>query len=447
MTMKRFLALEEQRNEDTGIPVTPHDPETSVICSLVEIQDAETELYDYSEAISEGQQTSDTLASIAVHVQQTLPDGGLTEPVAQALTAALEHFVSRLGSRRRVMPALEHFGNASRKQSTVLALESLKSIGASIWKYIKEAFSKLSLFIKNLFTKSKQTQEKVKVESEKIKHSVEKAVSDKSSSEKEIYSPRKDKIINSAKDLDAFMQGDKAEGSDGAVAPLAKMPANMLFSKHCKEKELTSEYVLKCFEAMRKAYGPGTMSSMLNLVTNLCQFGKHQLWSGAAEKNEIEQTFRKSYDDLHALLSTSGVKENSFGTNEFVIPSQFSGSDKFAPLHIVNLYVGEDRDIPYCDALDALKLSKITAYFSDVKEFTHASGMLSEFIEASAKKLNDFEKMVDENNEVLEKERAASFRQLINLLEAINYAVINMAKVTVTYTHCVNQYMDRGVEI
>ena len=148
---KKIMALEEQTYFDNGVHVALYNPETNVENGLLDVQDQSHLLDAHTGELNEGMCTAQTLDTISACAQATLLDGGLSEPVAAALATAVEHLVSRLGSRRKVMPSMEAFTPRGRKQATVVAIESIKEMAVAVWQAIKKAFDKVIEWISSAF--------------------------------------------------------------------------------------------------------------------------------------------------------------------------------------------------------------------------------------------------------------------------------------------------------
>lgn len=238
MIMKLFIALEE-----ASVPVTlgiGYDPEDNPQSAFVEVQEASSEVDTLSAGIVEAQDTVDTITEIACNLSETLEEGGLTPPVAKMITAAVEHFTARLGSSKKMIPALECFGGTmSRKRGTELALEGIVQFGKDVIAMIRAAFKKIFEFFKNLFDKIFSAKDKNKKQVEKVEKAVddlEKKVGNVSTAEAAVEKAVKEKAaekpaqttahkpaekaaekanvfsqpINSADDLDEFMGKGKA---------------------------------------------------------------------------------------------------------------------------------------------------------------------------------------------------------------------------------------------
>lgn len=145
---KGIFAFEE--NSDLLPPVEETSPEVDVAefidspeSAMVETEEVSAELDATLEDIDEAVATVEILEEIAEHVDETVPEGGLSEPAAAAIDVAVEHLKSRLGiPARRTSFAAEGFADkATRAQSTKLAIEGWKETIDGIWTAIKNAFN------------------------------------------------------------------------------------------------------------------------------------------------------------------------------------------------------------------------------------------------------------------------------------------------------------------
>lgn len=149
--------------EETTEAVADHDPEALVENELIELEVAEDDIEEIEEAIDEGEAVAVTVDGIAEQLELTAAEGGegVSEPVAEALAAATEHFQSRLGyTGKPVMPAMESF-SANRLDATKLAIEQHKQLSAGIHKSLEVAQEGLLDRIKNKWAMIFSTEEKL----------------------------------------------------------------------------------------------------------------------------------------------------------------------------------------------------------------------------------------------------------------------------------------------
>lgn len=126
-----------------------YDPAQNVGNSLLQIQSDSRKENELTDQLEEGQQTADALADIGDAVERTIPTGGLSEPVAQALSAAVE-------------------------QATMEALEGIKSFLKTVWDAIVKAFSNALKWIKDAFNNIFSSDKVVEAKVQKVKVQVQK---------------------------------------------------------------------------------------------------------------------------------------------------------------------------------------------------------------------------------------------------------------------------------
>lgn len=116
-------------------------------------EEAAGEVERSEDEITEAADTAETLETVADRVEETLPEGGLSEPEAAALEVAVEHMLSRVGfTKRKVFPAMEGFRDEkTRAEKTKIAVEDLKEKAGALWKAIVEAIKKAIEHIKAFF--------------------------------------------------------------------------------------------------------------------------------------------------------------------------------------------------------------------------------------------------------------------------------------------------------
>lgn len=114
---------------------------------LVEASDCAAEVVAVDDEIGEAEDTAETLGQMETAVAASVEEGGMSEPVAEAVRVAVEHFRTRLGfpkTAKKVFPAMEGFKEpgGDRVKHTKLALEGIQDTIATIWKAIVAAFAK-----------------------------------------------------------------------------------------------------------------------------------------------------------------------------------------------------------------------------------------------------------------------------------------------------------------
>jgi hypothetical protein len=173
--------------------------------------------------IDDGVQASDELEAHQDIMEGSLENGGMDETAAQVVEVAIESIRNRLGmSRKMTMPALESFGaKSNRVQATRLAMEELPKFLKTIWDAIKNAFKKVSDWIKSFWIKLTDGVKALGQRAEKLKAAVE-ALGKKKITDKEVSASSfgshiattkgatPEIISNAFKKLLACVQGSKA---------------------------------------------------------------------------------------------------------------------------------------------------------------------------------------------------------------------------------------------
>ena len=103
--------------------------------------DSETEASEIandSDRIAETESIADAVDSYTEQVASKVEDGeGISEETAQALEVAVEHFKTRLGYSKKLLPAMEGFKHrTSRLAQTKVTLENLKELQAGLNKQL-----------------------------------------------------------------------------------------------------------------------------------------------------------------------------------------------------------------------------------------------------------------------------------------------------------------------
>ena len=154
-----FEALEEEVEENP----TEITEETASIPEELEegaeeLDEENEEVSEIAEAINEGEEDVAVLDRISDVMTDSIEAGeGLDENAAKIAEVAIESIYSRLGmSKRKVIPAMESFGNkTTRLSATRMALEELeegkKTIGESLKGWIKEVSQRTVETIKKAY--------------------------------------------------------------------------------------------------------------------------------------------------------------------------------------------------------------------------------------------------------------------------------------------------------
>ena len=157
MTYRRGIMAMEENSELSGD--LPEEQEMSVEFAesaevpMIEMNSAEAELEYVNTDIETAADTAETMDKMAEGIEKTIPDGGLSEPAAQAVEAALEHFKATLGFVKTKTIGLEAFHDkTTRVRATMEALDDVKKTIKAIWEGIVAAFQKVIAWVKTFFT-------------------------------------------------------------------------------------------------------------------------------------------------------------------------------------------------------------------------------------------------------------------------------------------------------
>ncbi len=155
---KGIMALEEINLEPQILEVLEPVVEANFLFSpeipILEMGEAGAELDYLQDNIAEAVETVDVLDEINEAVKMTEGIGGLSEPVADALAIAVEHFTSRLGmtSRKVLFPSMEDFAApSSRKGATKIAMEGIADVIKRIWAEILATFERVISWVADFF--------------------------------------------------------------------------------------------------------------------------------------------------------------------------------------------------------------------------------------------------------------------------------------------------------
>lgn len=126
--------------------------------ALLEVQDTNAEVVANDAAVGELENTAIALESLLETAEASVETGGLDPLSAEILTKAVNNETAPLGTdAEEVVPALESFASSTdRRQSTVMAIESIKDWIEKVWAKIKELIAKGRELAKKLFIKVKQ---------------------------------------------------------------------------------------------------------------------------------------------------------------------------------------------------------------------------------------------------------------------------------------------------
>lgn len=107
--------------------------------------------------VEEAVDTHRTFGGIAEAVEDTLelPEGGMSEPAATAISVAVEAFSTQIGFSPKIFPNLHHFSQPSRRAvATQMVLEDLKEtmtkIGEAIMAALRKILEAIGEMIRNL---------------------------------------------------------------------------------------------------------------------------------------------------------------------------------------------------------------------------------------------------------------------------------------------------------
>lgn len=115
---------------------------------------AEADLDAGNDSAAELQSVEGGLNRTADFIEGTLPEGGMTPEVAEAVQISVDVQRERLGVDEEVMPATESFGGEStRYNATVASLESVKELAGRVGTAIKDAIARIRAFLSKMFTK------------------------------------------------------------------------------------------------------------------------------------------------------------------------------------------------------------------------------------------------------------------------------------------------------
>lgn len=131
-------------------------PEGSDIEDVLSLNQAAAEIAAFDDALVEATQTTDTFIELDHALAQSVSEGGLDVPAAQAIRMAVEQMVSRMEFpvTPKPFPSMENFKDPHKRvQATKVAMEGLRETAAAILegiiKVCKRVLQTLSSFIDN----------------------------------------------------------------------------------------------------------------------------------------------------------------------------------------------------------------------------------------------------------------------------------------------------------
>ena len=150
--MKRgIMALED--NEETSTPEEQARVDAELATNVAE-NGAEAEgITNDADRIAEAQSIGEAVDTMTDTTEAAVESGeGLSEETAQTVEAAMEHFRTRLGYSKKVVPSLEGFKDkTTRLEQSKLALENLKALQAGLDKNLSIAQEGFFARVKNAF--------------------------------------------------------------------------------------------------------------------------------------------------------------------------------------------------------------------------------------------------------------------------------------------------------
>ena len=144
---KGIMALEElvEVTHAEPVEVVAVTDESSVENTHAKLQQSVMEAETANADITKAVEVSSALTEMSNEVENTLGDGGMSEPQARALEVAIEQMRSSLGAPRTktIFPAMEGFADTKTRQAkTEIALEGIREFASKIWEAIKAAIQK-----------------------------------------------------------------------------------------------------------------------------------------------------------------------------------------------------------------------------------------------------------------------------------------------------------------
>lgn len=154
------LGLEELREEDASAKDAGRAEVTDFIDApeddLADATEAEAEVARSEDEVAEAADTAETLETVADNLEETLPEGGVSEKEAETLEVAVEHMLKRVGftaKHKKAFPALENFTKPEdRVAATKEAMEGIREKATALYHAIVAAIKKAIEYVKNFFT-------------------------------------------------------------------------------------------------------------------------------------------------------------------------------------------------------------------------------------------------------------------------------------------------------
>jgi hypothetical protein len=180
-----FLALEGiSEDADVSSPEENLDFLQSAENPIVDMIEASEKVDNENNNVDEAISTTGALSDIGDAVEQAVEqDGGLSEPVAQALRVAVEHFSSRLGASAAhlVFPAMEGFELTApapeRAAASGTVLSGIVDLVKRIWQAIVSGMKRIVGWVSEFFDHLLNSSEKLARRANAIKGQVHQAKS------------------------------------------------------------------------------------------------------------------------------------------------------------------------------------------------------------------------------------------------------------------------------
>lgn len=132
---------------------------------ILEVNEAGNEVAEEEDAAEDVAEVAEGLESIAMHMESTIANGGLTPQAALGFQLATEAYMSRVGLENTAIPSMESFGGSgTRVQYTQVSVENIREKVDQLWKAFLEMLNKArelaSRFFQRLFTATGQIKAK-----------------------------------------------------------------------------------------------------------------------------------------------------------------------------------------------------------------------------------------------------------------------------------------------
>lgn len=382
----RLLAQEElsEENPDVG---TPQEEIAAFIEApendMAEAADAENDIKRAEDEVDNAAGVADRLDQVADRVEETLPEGGMSEADAGALEVAVEGLIATTGiriSKRKLFPSLENFADPKdRVIATRATMESIREGASKLWQAIlnglKKAYEFVQRFIDSIIASSKGLQRRCEA--------LLKAVPSSSGDQA-------DKIKGNA----LLVSGSKALGGEELVTAYEKHVGEEVFKKDRLggAKEV--------FAALEKALEAGDSTDVYNKVREET-YGIYTLTDIGAKVQEKpafkapegalveELVFPIGNKSLFAVLQGNTDKEGTLAARMAGIGA--SKSFMGATTGAAEVKVDEVTPVTADQVKKLVKavldhLKTYDALGKQVGEFKNASADISKKIEAAGKK-------------------------------------------------------------